>query len=108
MAYVRSLSHRPGPLPRTLFTNDDHIAWPHAFVKGQVVSASFDELYAQSKSKAQEALPAFAQAAADDGLFEAIVGGVNFLGQPCDHGDSSARATAQPRKRAAGENEVKG
>ncbi len=108
MAYVRSLSHRPGALPHTSFTNDDHIAWPHAFVKGQVVSASFDELYAQSKSKAQETLPAFAQAAADDGLFEAIVGGVNFLGQPCDYGDSSARATAQPRKRAAGENEVKG
>ena len=97
MAYVRSLSHRPGPLPRTLFTNDDHVAWPHAFVEGQVVSASFDELYAASTSKAQDALPAYAQASVNEGLLEAIVGGVNFLGQPCDY-DDSARATASPVK----------
>lgn len=98
MAYVRSLSHRPGPLPHTPFTNDDHVTWPHAFVEGQVVSASFDELYAASKSKAQDALPAFAQANVDSALCETIVGGTNFLGQPCDGDNSAPRQPRRQRK----------
>ena len=84
MAYVRALSHRPDPLPSTPFTNDDHVAWPHAFVEGRQVSESFDELYAKSLAKARRVLPVFAQHDVPDGFFEGIVGGVNFLGQPCD------------------------
>jgi len=81
-AYIRALSLRPDPLPHTPFTNDDHVAWPHAFVEGRVVSESFGELYVASTSKAQDALPAFAQTAVGESLFEDIVAGVNFLGQP--------------------------
>ena len=88
VAYVRALSHRPEPLPRTPFTNDDHVAWPHAFAKDKVVSASFDELYALSLAKAQDVLPAFAQHSLDAGLIEGIVEGVNFLGQPCGEDDN--------------------
>jgi len=81
-AYIRALSLRPDPLPHTPFTNDDHVAWPHAFVEGRVVSESFGELYVASTSKAQDALPAFAQTAVGESRFEDIVAGVNFLGQP--------------------------
>ena len=87
VVYVRALSHRPGPLPRTPFTNDDHVAWPHAFAEGRVVSASFDELYASAMAKAQGVLPVFTQASLGAGLLEGIVEGVNFLGQPCDCGE---------------------
>lgn len=83
-AYVLSLSHRPKPLSHTPFANDDHVAWPHAFAKGQVVSASFDELYAEALAKAQEVLPAFARENVAGGFIEDFAGGVNFLGQSLD------------------------
>ncbi len=84
MAYVRALSLRPKPLPRTPFTNDDHIAWPHAFIEGKIVSESFDELYDLSVSKAQNAAVEFAQYEVNADILESIVEGVNFLGQPAN------------------------
>ena len=86
MAYVRALSHRPDSLPHTPFTNDDHIAWPHAFEEGEVVRESFDELYASSMEEAENALPVFAGHDVEDGFLEDLVGGVNFLGQ-CSRGE---------------------
>ena len=81
VAYARALSHRLGPLLQTPFTNDDHTAWPNPFEEGQVVSASFDELYALSQAKARDILPAFSNRRANAALFEGIVGNVNFLGR---------------------------
>ena len=80
-AYVQALSHRNGPRPHTLFTNDDHIAWEVPFSDGETISKSFDELFSSALERAIEVLPAYADPAFDQKACEVLVNNVNFLGR---------------------------
>lgn len=80
-AYIQALSHRGEPRPSTPFTNDDHIAWDVPLSEGEVINASFDELFAAALSRAREAVPAFADPGFGLGGCKALVGNANFLGR---------------------------
>ena len=80
-AYVQALSHRNGPRPHTLFTNDDHIAWEIPFSDGETINKSFDELFSSALNRAIEVLPAYVDPAFGQKACEALVNNVNFLGR---------------------------
>ncbi|MBE6473166.1 MAG: hypothetical protein E7Z99_06265 [Coriobacteriaceae bacterium] len=80
--HFRAFVHSVAPGKAVPFTNEDHVPWTHPFVPGAVVSASFDELYAQAFAEALDVLPAFAQkefSAPDCG---ALAGSIDFYGKP--------------------------
>lgn len=79
-AYVLALSLRPGSRACTPFANDDHATWANPFADGEVVSESFDELYARARARAIELLPAYADPSFDLDDYRKLVGNVNFLG----------------------------
>ncbi|MBQ9043859.1 MAG: zinc dependent phospholipase C family protein [Eggerthellaceae bacterium] len=79
--HVQALTHTGDPRD-TPFANNDHIAWAHPFKPGEIVSASFDELYDDALSHALALIPQFAQPGFARAQCEAIANGINFYGQP--------------------------
>ena len=81
VAYVRALSHSGASRASTMFANADHIPWPHPYVPGEVMDASFDELYAATFERALAVLPRFAEPGFGLRECRALTDGVNFLGK---------------------------
>lgn len=81
VAYVRALSPAGASRAATMFANDDHVPWPHPYVPGEVMDASFDELYAATFQKALEVVPRFAEPGFGLRECRELTGGVNFLGK---------------------------
>ena len=63
------------------FANDDHVPWPHHHNEGEVVSESFDELYARAFARSLDLVPRFASEDVALANCQAITRGLNFSGK---------------------------
>ena len=78
---VDALTHSSTLRVDTLFANHDHIPWPHHHNSGEIVSESFDDLYALAFSHALELVPRFARRDITPDDCRAMTGGRNFSGK---------------------------
>ena len=78
---VLALSHHCEPRYASVFSNDDHIPWPHPHEEGEVMSSSFEELYDRAYERALQVVPAFANPGFGYAECSALAKGINFLGK---------------------------
>ena len=79
--HVLALSHTAKLRTETPFANNDHIPFPHPYEEGEVISASFEELYGAAFEKAVDWLPRFAEAGFALADCAELTGNVNFSGK---------------------------
>lgn len=78
--HVLALTHSAGE-GDTPFTNEDHVPWPHPFEDGEVICASFEELYAMALDRACTLLPEFTREDFSPADCAELTGGLNFRGE---------------------------
>ena len=79
--HVLALAHKPVRCTSTMFSNDDHVPWPHPFAPGAVMDASFDDLYRAAFEKAMLYVPRFAEPGFSRSDCEALTGNLTFSGK---------------------------
>jgi len=79
--YLRALSFSARSLPATVFSNNDHVPWKHPFAEGEVVSASFSDLYDQALFSAFRIVPVYATEHLGQAFYDELTRGINFLGK---------------------------
>ena len=82
--YALTIVHENIARLRTAFANNDHTPWPHPTKEGEVLSASFDELYDQAFRKARDSLVVFADDTLTLSACKDLTAGINFLGREAD------------------------
>ena len=78
--YIGALSHEDAVRETTVFANEEHTDWPHAFEDGAYVNASFDELFDAAHQRALEAIPRFAGDSFSAADCRELTRGIDFRG----------------------------